>query len=193
MHLIPRSEYSRWGPRPCGCYYYLGYPPLPAIVSPTVFLNITGDGKPLGYISFQLFADKVPKTEENFHTLSTGERGCGYKGSCFHRTIQGFMCRGSDFTHHSGTGSKSVYSKRFDDENFIMKHTGPGILSMANAGPDTTVPFFICTARTEWLDSKRVVFCQVKDGMDVVTAMERCGPGNGRTSKKIAITDCRQL
>ncbi|XP_037012650.2 peptidyl-prolyl cis-trans isomerase A-like [Artibeus jamaicensis] len=168
-------------------------PRLPAIVSPTVFFNITGDSKPLGRVSFQLFADKVPKTAENVHTLSTGEKGCGYKGSCSHGTIQGFMCQGGDFTHHNGTGSKSVYSKKFDDENFIMKHTGPGILSMANAGPNTTVLFFIFTATTEWLDSKHVVFRQVKNSMDAGTAMKQYRSKNGKTSKKITITDCRQL
>ncbi|KAF6125227.1 hypothetical protein HJG60_009748 [Phyllostomus discolor] len=111
------------------------------MVSPTMFFNITVDSKSLGCISFQLFADKAPRTAENFHTLSTGEKGCGYKSSCFHKTIQGFMCQGGDFTCHNGTGSKSVYWEKFDDENFILKHTGPGILCMANAGLDSTQQF----------------------------------------------------
>ncbi|XP_053782624.2 peptidyl-prolyl cis-trans isomerase A-like [Desmodus rotundus] len=103
------------------------------------------------------------------------------------------MCQGGDITCHSGTGGKSIYGEKFDDENFIMKHTGPGILSMANARPNTSgSQLFICIMKTEWLVGKQVVFHQVKDCMDVVTAMERYGPRNGRTSKKITITGCGQ-
>ena len=89
-----------------------------AMVNPTVFFDVAVDGKPLGRVSFELFADKVPKTAENFRALSTGEKGFGYKGSCFHRIILGFMCQGGDFTRHNGTGGKSIYGKKFDDENF---------------------------------------------------------------------------
>ena len=104
------------------------------------------------------------------------------------------MCQGGDFTRHNGTGSKSIYGEKFDDENFILKHTGPVILSMANAGPNTNgSQFFICTAEIEWLDGKRVVFGQVKDGMDVLTAMQHYRSKNGKTSKKITITDCGRL
>ncbi|XP_037850025.1 zinc finger and BTB domain-containing protein 6 [Chlorocebus sabaeus] len=167
---------------------------LLAMVNPTVFFNIAVDGEPLGRVSFELFADKVPKTAENFRALSTGEKGFGYKGSCFHRIIPGFMCQGGDFTRHNGTGGKSIYGEKFEDENFILKHTGPGILSMANAGPNTNgSQFFICTAKTEWLDGKHVVFGKVKEGMNIVEAMERFGSRNGKTSKKITIADCGQL
>ncbi|KAM7100191.1 peptidyl-prolyl cis-trans isomerase A-like [Molossus nigricans] len=104
------------------------------------------------------------------------------------------MCQGGDFTRHDGPGGKTIYGEKFDDENFILKHTGPGILSMANAGPNTNgSQVLICTARTEWLDGKHVVFGRVKDGTDVVTAMESFGSRNGKTSKKITIADCGQL
>ncbi|XP_008055339.2 peptidyl-prolyl cis-trans isomerase A-like, partial [Carlito syrichta] len=164
-----------------------------ALVNPAMFLEIAVDDEPLNRVSFELFTDKVPKTAENFRALSTGEKGFGYKGFCFHRIIPGFMCQGGDFTRHNGTGGKFIYGEKFDDENFILKHTGPGILSMANAGPDrNSSQFFICT-KTEWLDGKHVVFGKVKEGMNVVQAMEGLGFKNSKTSKKITIADCGQL
>ncbi|XP_063480042.1 peptidyl-prolyl cis-trans isomerase A [Symphalangus syndactylus] len=164
------------------------------MVNPTVFFDITVNGKPLGHVSFKIFADKFSKTAENFRALSIGEKGLDYKGSCFHRIIPGFMCQGGDFTYNNGTGGKSLYGEKFDDENFILKHTGPGILSMANAGPNTNgSQFFICTAKTEWLMGKHVVFGKVKEGMHIVEAMEPFGSRNGKTSKKITIADCGQL
>ncbi|XP_032146452.1 peptidyl-prolyl cis-trans isomerase A-like [Sapajus apella] len=164
------------------------------MVNPTMFFDIAIDSKPLGRVSFELFADEVPKIAKNFRAVSTEEEGFGYNGSCFHRIIPGFMCQGGDFTYHNGTGSKSIYREKFDDENFILKHTGPGILSMANAGPNTnSSQFFICIVKIEWLDGKHVVFGKVKEGMNIVEAMERFGSRDCKTSKKIAIADCGQL
>ncbi|XP_057615573.1 peptidyl-prolyl cis-trans isomerase A-like [Chionomys nivalis] len=165
-----------------------------AIVNPTMFFNISADGEALGRVTFELFADKVPKTAGNFRALSTGEKGFGYKGSSFHRIIPGFMCQGGDFTRHNGTGGRSIYREKFEDENFILKHTGPGILSMANAGPNTNgSQVFICTTKTAWLDGKHVDFGKVKEGMNIVEAMERLGSRNGKTSKMITISDWTTL
>eukprot|EP00775_Hariotina_reticulata_P002941 gene2941-3226_t len=171
------------------------------MANPVVFFDVTADGAPLGRITMELRADVVPKTAENFRCLCTGEKGVGrsgkplhFKNSSFHRVIQQFMCQGGDFTAGNGTGGESIYGEKFADENFTLKHTGPGILSMANAGPNTNgSQFFLCTVKTEWLDGKHVVFGSVVDGMDVVKKVESYGSGSGRTSKKIVIADCGQL
>lgn len=169
--------------------------------NPRVFFDITIGDKPAGRITFELFADAVPKTAENFRALCTGEKGTGksgkplhYKGSRFHRIIQQFMCQGGDFTRGNGTGGESIYGEKFEDENFKHKHTTAGLLSMANAGPGTNgSQFFITTVVTPWLDGKHVVFGKVTDGMKVVAAMEAVGSRSGSTSADVVIADCGEV
>ncbi|XP_039040346.1 peptidyl-prolyl cis-trans isomerase-like [Hibiscus syriacus] len=174
------------------------------MANPKVFFELTIGGQPAGRIVMELFADCTPRSADNFRALCTGEKGVGrsgkplhYKGFSFHRVIPNFMCQGGDFTAGNGTGGESIYGAKFEDENFIKKHIGPGVLSMANAGPGTNGSRFwperVYTSSTEWLDGKQVVFGQVVEGMDVVRAIDKVGSSGGRTSKPVVISDCGQL
>lgn len=201
--------------------------------NPVVFFDVTAGGKPLGRIemtvsfiviySFQLRADVVPKTAENFRALCTGEKGVGRSGKPLHfkgwykssfllcnlaHSIVSFLtsCVKEVISPYflifviiyeqlgDGRGGESIYGEKFADENFKLKHTGPGILSMANCGPNTNgSQFFLCTTETSWLDGKHVVFGSVTKGMDVVKAIESYGSDSGKTKIKIVIADCGQL
>ncbi|MFI1102252.1 peptidylprolyl isomerase [Streptomyces melanogenes] len=161
-----------------------------------VYFDITINDEPAGRINFNLFDDVVPKTAENFRALATGEKGFGYAGSSFHRVIPAFMLQGGDFTRGNGTGGKSIYGEKFADENFKLKHDRPGLLSMANAGPNSNgSQFFITTVVTGWLDGKHVVFGEVadEDSMKLVQKIESLGSQSGTTKAKITIAESGQL
>ncbi|XP_027530809.1 E3 SUMO-protein ligase RanBP2-like isoform X4 [Neopelma chrysocephalum] len=162
--------------------------------NPVVYFEVSADNEPLGHITMELFSNIVPRTAENFRALCTGEKGFGFKNSHFHRIVTDFVCQGGDITNHDGTGGQSIYGTAFEDENFEVKHTGPGLLSMANKGRDTNnSQFFITLKKAEHLDFKHVVFGFVKDGMDVVKKMESFGSPKGLVNARIVITDCGQI
>ena len=171
------------------------------MTNPHVFFDVSIGGQPSGRVTMELYADKAPKTAENFRALCTGERGVGtagkplhYKGSKFHRVITQFMAQGGDFTAGNGTGGESIYGMKFADENFTVQHAGRGDLSMANAGPNTNgSQFFMTFIKCDWLNGKHTVFGRVVDGFPVLDQLEAVGSGNGQTRAACVIEDCGQL
>ncbi|KAF2257165.1 hypothetical protein BU26DRAFT_527289 [Trematosphaeria pertusa] len=120
----------------------------------------------VGTITVELYTDHAPKTCKNFSTLAQRNY---YNGVVFHRIIPNFMIQGGDPTG-TGRGGASIFGEKFEDEiSPALKHTGAGILSMANSGPNTNgSQFFITLAPTPWLDGKHTIFGRVKSGMQVV-------------------------
>ncbi|XP_067299080.1 E3 SUMO-protein ligase RanBP2-like isoform X2 [Pseudorasbora parva] len=162
--------------------------------NPVVFFSMAVDGEPAGRIVMELFAHIVPKTAENFRALCTGEKGFGYKSSVFHRIIPDFMCQGGDITKGDGSGGRSIYGDKFEDENFDIRHTGPGLLSMANRGRDTnSSQFFITLKKAEHLDFKHVAFGFIREGMDVLKRIAELGTKDGKPTRTITVCDCGQL
>lgn len=163
-----------------------------------IYLDISINDQPAGRMIFELYNDIVPRTVENFHSLCIGDHGIGhsgkllsYKNCPFHRIISKFMAQTGDFVQLNGTGGESIFGTRFEDENFEMKHSKPGILSMANAGPNTNASqFFITFVPCPWLDGKHVVFGELVDGIEVLKQIELAGSRSGAPNKKVVIIDC---
>ena len=144
-------------------------------------------------IEFELFK-ALPDTAENFRQLCTGEAGFGYEGSKFHRIIPGFMAQGGDFTKGDGTGGKSIYGHKFDDEGFPFQHEIPGLLSMANAGPNTNgSQFFLTFIPCDWLDGAHVVFGRVSKNIELLEKLEAVGSKSGKPSKSVKIVKSGQV
>eukprot|EP00039_Didymoeca_costata_P024315 m.10012 g.10012 ORF g.10012 m.10012 type:complete len:174 (+) comp4180_c0_seq1:181-702(+) len=168
--------------------------------NPIVFMDIQIAGQDVGRIKFELYADICPKTAENFRQLCTGEYRVdripqGYKGAKFHRIIKDFMIQGGDFLNGDGTGLSSIYGGEFADENFKLAHTEPGVLAMANNGPNTNgCQFYITCGKADFLDGKYVVFGKVLEGLLVVRKIESipCGPNNN-PKIPVTISQCGEM
>jgi len=169
----------------------IGDPPI----TKKVFFDITVGGEKQGRIVIGLFGDTAPKTVENFYQLTTGEKGYGYKGSLFFRSVNGFMMHGGDFENNDGSGGKSIYGPTFDDESFDLEHTAAGYLSMVNTGPNTNnSQFMILQGAAPFLDGRHVVFGKVLSGMDVAKKIEQLETDNSdRPKKEVKIADCGGL
>lgn len=167
-----------------------------------VFLDVDMDDQRLGRIVIGLFGTVVPKTSENFRALCTGEKGMGtsgkplhYKKTPFHRIIPGFMIQGGDIVKGDGKGGESIYGGTFPDENFKLRHSHAGVVSMVNSGPNSNgSQFFITTVKASWLDGEHVVFGKVIQGMDTVYAIEGgAGTYSGKPRKKVIIADSGEI
>uniref|UniRef100_A0A7S3Y1Y7 Peptidyl-prolyl cis-trans isomerase n=1 Tax=Heterosigma akashiwo TaxID=2829 RepID=A0A7S3Y1Y7_HETAK len=168
-----------------------------------MYFDMTIDGEDAGRLTFELRADIAPKTCENFKALITGERGItedgvklSYEGSVFHRIVKDYLIQGGDIVNQDGTGRLSSFGEPFEDENFILRHTGPGVLSMCNSGPDSNgSQFFITLVETPWLDGRHVVFgCLVdQPSLDTLAKIEQVGHDCGRPSRTVVVARCGQL
>ncbi|CAM9333092.1 unnamed protein product [Ectocarpus fasciculatus] len=173
-----------------------------AAATPDVYFKITIGGRDAGTLVFRLFYETTPRTAQNFKALCTGECGIGkttgkplhYRGIPFHRIIKGFMCQGGDFSNKNGTGGESIFGGKFRDENFTKRHTKAGLLSMANAGPNTQgSQFFITLKATPHLDGKHCVFGELVQGADILNRMANVtvGPSDKPVfGEDVVIADC---
>lgn len=180
-----------------------GHPNCGNAENPRVYMDIAIGHRSAGRLVFELFADYTPRTAENFRALCTGERGISprtnipmsYQGSLFHRIIGGFMAQGGDFTNGDGTGGESIFGEKFADENFILQHDGGGLLSMANAGPNTNgSQFFLTFRQAAHLNGRHCVFGRVESGMATLALIEKVSTdGNDKPRFDVKITNCGQL